>query len=137
MKLTKKSEKTRNSSKNSARLKRQMIKHPNKSLRIYADESVNVAVPEGLKRRGIIALSARDLDKLGLTDEEQLETAILNRAVIFTHDADFLRIASRKNHFGIIYVPQRKLSVGECVRKLKVMAETLCQEEMCNKVVFL
>jgi len=82
-------------------------------------------------------LSAMDLDKLGLTDEEQLETAILNKAVIFTHDADFLRIASHKNHFGIIYVPQRKLSVGECIRKLKVIAEALRQEEMCNKVIFL
>jgi predicted nuclease of predicted toxin-antitoxin system len=114
-----------------------MIKHTYKSLRIYFDESVNVAVPEGLKRRGIIAISAKDLDKLGLTDEEQLETAILNKAVIFTHDADFLRIASRKNHFGIIYVTQQKLSVGECVRKLKVIAETLPQEQMYNKVIFL
>ena len=114
-----------------------MIKHSNKSLRIYVDESVNVAVPEGLKRRGIIALSAKDLDKLGLTDEEQLETAILNKAVIFTHDADFLRIACHKNHFGVIYVRQRKFSVGECVRKLKVIAETFRQEEMYNKVIFL
>jgi len=114
-----------------------MTKHPTKSLRIYADESVNVAVPEGLKRRGIIAFSAKDLGKLGLTDEEQLETAILNKTVIFTHDADFLRIASNKNHFGIIYVRQRKLSLGECIKKLKVIAETVHEEEICNKVVFL
>ena len=113
-----------------------MIKHPNKSFRIYFDESVNVAIPEGLKR-GIIAISAKDLDKLGLTDEEQLEVAMLNKAVIFTHDADFLRIASYKNHFGIIYVHRQKFSVDECVMKLKVIAETLSQEEMCNKVIFL
>ena len=66
-----------------------------------------------------------------------METAILNKAVIFTHDADFLRIASNKNHLGIIYVHQQKLLVGECVRKLKVIAETLRQEQMCNKVIFL
>jgi predicted nuclease of predicted toxin-antitoxin system len=137
MKLTKKLKKTRISSKNSARLKRQMSKHPHKSLRLYFDESVNVAVPDGLKSRGIVAISAKDLDKLGLTDEEQLETATLNKAVIFTHDADFLRIVSHKNHFGIIYVHQQKLSVGECVRKLKLIAETIPQEKMCNKVVFL
>ena len=114
-----------------------MIKHPNKSLRIYFDESVNVAVPEGLKRRGIIAISAKDLDKLRLTDEEQLEVAMLNKAVIFTHDADFLRIASHKNYPGIIYVHRQKFSVGECVRKLKVIAETLSREQMYNKVIFL
>lgn len=74
---------------------------------------------------------------MGISDEKQLETAILNKAVIFTHDVDFLRIAAKKPHFGIIYVPQRKLSIGECVKKLKVIAETTRQEELYNKVVFL
>jgi predicted nuclease of predicted toxin-antitoxin system len=72
-----------------------------------------------------------------VTDEEQLENAIRNKAVIFTHDADFLRIAANKNHFGIVYVRQRKLSIGECIKKLKVIAETTRQEEICNKVIFL
>ena len=53
-------------------------------VRIYADESVNVAIVEGLKRRGIDAFSARDANKLGLSDEEQLEFAMKNKAVIFT-----------------------------------------------------
>jgi predicted nuclease of predicted toxin-antitoxin system len=40
------------------------------------------------------AFSAKDLGRLGMTDEEQLKTAIKNKAVIFTNDADFLRIAA-------------------------------------------
>jgi hypothetical protein len=44
----------------------------NKPIRIYADESVNVAIVEGLKRRGVKIWSARDVGKLGLRDEEQL-----------------------------------------------------------------
>jgi predicted nuclease of predicted toxin-antitoxin system len=114
-----------------------LIKHSNKNLRIYFDESANVAIAEGLKRRGIFSITAKDLGKLGLSDEEQLETAVSNKAVIFTHDADFLRIASKMNHFGIIYVNRKKLSIGDCVRKLKVIAETRSQEQMCNKVIFL
>jgi len=66
-----------------------------------------------------------------------LETAIQEKAVIFTHDADFLRIASREEHLGIVYVRQQKLSVGECVRKLKLIAETKELEETRNKVIFL
>jgi predicted nuclease of predicted toxin-antitoxin system len=62
-------------------------------LRIYTDESVPVAVAEGLRRRGIEAWSARDAGKLGMSDEEQLNYACQQRAVIFTHDADFLKIA--------------------------------------------
>jgi predicted nuclease of predicted toxin-antitoxin system len=53
-----------------------------------------------LKRRGVNVFSAKDLGKLGLTDEEQLKTAVQNQAVIFTHDVDFIRIAARKNHWA-------------------------------------
>ncbi len=41
-------------------------------IRIYTDESVNVSISEGLKRRGVEAFSVRDAGNLGLTDEEQL-----------------------------------------------------------------
>jgi predicted nuclease of predicted toxin-antitoxin system len=39
-----------------------------------------------------------------LTDEEQIETATKNKAIIFTHTTDFLRIEVNQNHFGIVYV---------------------------------
>ena len=41
-------------------------------IKIYTNESVDVAIAEGLRRRGVDAFSARDSDNLGLTDEEQL-----------------------------------------------------------------
>jgi predicted nuclease of predicted toxin-antitoxin system len=109
----------------------------NSRIRIYADESVNVDIVEGLKRRGVDAFSARDASKLGLTDEEQLEFAMKNRAVIFTHDVDFLTMALDREHHGIIYVHQRKVSVGGCVRRLKTIVEVKTSEEMRNQVVFL
>ena len=60
-------------------------------IRIYTDESVDVAIAQGLQRRGVEAFSARDRDKLGLTDEEQLIFASEDKCTIFTHDTDFLR----------------------------------------------
>jgi uncharacterized protein (DUF433 family)/predicted nuclease of predicted toxin-antitoxin system len=108
-----------------------------KRIKIYADESVSVAITEGLKRRGIKAFSARDLGKLGLTDEEQLKTAVQNQAVIFTHDVDFIRIATRKNHPGIIYVHQQKMAIGECIKRLKIISETKTPQEMRNQIIFL
>ncbi len=106
-------------------------------LKIYADESVNTAIVEGLKRRGVNAFSAKDLGKLGLSDEDQVKTAIQNQAVIFTHDVDFIKIAINKRHSGIIYVHQQKLTIGECIKKLKLMAETKTTQEMANQIVFL
>jgi hypothetical protein len=37
-------------------------------IRIYTDESVDVAIAEGPKRRGLAASSSRDTGNLGLTD---------------------------------------------------------------------
>ena len=111
-------------------------------IRIYTDESVNVVIAESLTRRGVDALSARDSGNLGLTDEEQLLYANEEKAIIFTHDIDFLRIAARwmnegRTHHGVIYCHQTSNSIGECVRKLRMLAAVLTSEDMINHIEFL
>ena len=111
-------------------------------IRIYTNESVNVAIAEGLKRRGVDAFSARDTGRLGLTDEEQPLFAEKEKAAIFTHDTDFLRIAAKwmeegRTHHGIIYCHQKSYSIGECIRKLRVLTSLLTSEEMVNHMEFL
>ncbi len=96
-----------------------------------------MAIVEGLKRRGVNIISAKDLGKLGLTDEEQLAVAFEHQAVIFTCDADFLRMALSKPHLGLIYVHQQKLLIGECIRRLKIIAATKSAQEMQNRILFL
>ena len=111
-------------------------------VRIYTNESVNVAIAEGLKRRGVDAFSARDTGNLGFTDEEQLIFARREKAAIFTHDTDFLRIAARwmeqgRSHHGIIYCHPKSYPIGECLRKLRVLTSVLTAEDMINHVEFL
>lgn len=109
---------------------------------IYTNESVDVAIAEGLKRRGVDASSARDTGKLGLSDEEQLVYAGNKKAAVFTHDTDFLKIGARwmeqgRTHHGIIYCHQRRYSIGECVRKLRMLTAVLTSEDMINHIEFL
>ena len=110
-----------------------------KHLKIYADENVNIAIVEGLKRRGVEACSAIEKNKLGLSDEEQLRCALEEMATIFTHDDDFLSMVAESEfeHCGIIYVHQEHLSIGECIRRLKAIVETMSPEEMHNRILFL
>jgi len=110
-----------------------------KRIKIYADENVNVAIVDGLKRRGVESWSALEKGKRGLSDEEQLNYALQERATIFTHDDDFLSMAmdSEIEHYGIIYVHQQHLSIGECIRRLKAIVETTSSEEMHNRILFL
>jgi hypothetical protein len=111
-------------------------------IRIYTDESVDVAIAQGLKRRGIDAFSARDRNKLGLTDEEQLNFASAEKAIIFTHDTDFLRIAAKwiydgRMHSGVIYCHQNAYGIGDCIRNLKILVTLLTREDMIDHVEFL
>lgn len=112
-------------------------------LKIYTNESVPVAIAAGLKRRGIDAISARDSGNLGLSDEEQLEYAHNQRAVIFTHDDDFLRLARLwarhrgRPHSGVIYVHQEKFTVGERIRRLTEVASIFDPGDFLNHIEFL
>jgi len=109
---------------------------------IYTDESVDVAIAQGLQRRGAAAFSARDCDKLGLTDEEQLIFASEEKSTIFTHDTDFLRIAAKwiddgRTHCGVIYCHQNAYGIGNCIRNLKNLVTVLTQEDMIDHIEFL
>jgi predicted nuclease of predicted toxin-antitoxin system len=111
-------------------------------IRSYTNGSVDVAIAEGLKRRGVDAFSARDTGNLGLTDEEQFVYALRERVSIFTHDTDFLQIAARwlnegRTHQGIIYSHQTRYSIGECVRRLRMLTAVLSSEEMVDHIEFL
>ena len=112
------------------------------SVRIYADESVPVAIAAGLQRRAVDALSARDAGNLGLTDRQQLAYATANHMAEFTHDADFLQLAHEfhqtgEHHWGVIYVRQNKLAVGEIIRRLKEISDLREPDDLRDHVEFL
>jgi predicted nuclease of predicted toxin-antitoxin system len=111
-------------------------------MRLYTNESVPVAIAEGLRRRGVDVVSARDAGNLGLTDKQQLAYAHSLNMVLFTHDDDFLKIthelsAAGQSHSGIIYVHQQKLGIGESIRRLKVITELLTEDDFLNHIEFL
>jgi predicted nuclease of predicted toxin-antitoxin system len=111
-------------------------------MRLYTNESVPVAIAEGLKRRGVDVVSARDAGNLGLTDEQQLAYAHAQNMVLFTHDDDFLKIAhdlaaAGQQHSGIIYVHPQKLGIGQSIRRLKVIIELLTEDDLLNHIEFL
>lgn len=110
--------------------------------KIYCDESVNQKIVGGLKRRGVNVISAKDLKHLGLTDEEQLGISCALKACLFTVDDDFLKISREwseqgKEHCGIIYSHPLKLSIGECISLLEVVASIFDLDEIKNRVEYL
>jgi len=106
-------------------------------IRYYADEHVSRAVIVGLRQRGVDVLSVPEANKLGTSDKEHLAFALAEERVLFTHDADFLRLASSGiDHAGIVYAHQH-ISVGEIIRGLMLIYQVLDSADMINTVEYL
>ena len=96
----------------------------------------------GLRRRQVNVISTQEQGTGRFADEALLERATELGRVLFTHDDDFLAIAARwknegREHAGIIYVHQLRLSIGEMIDNLEYVALAHSPEELHNQVLFL
>lgn len=106
-------------------------------VRFYADEHVSRAVVNGLRQRGVDVLTVSEAGLLGKSDEDQLAFARREGRVLYTQDADFLRLhSSGTDHAGIVYAPQ-STPIGDAIRGLVLVAELLGVNDMKGHVEFL
>lgn len=106
-------------------------------IRFYMDEHIARAVVLGLRQRDIDVLTVPEANQLGATDEEQLAFARKEGRVFFTRDADFLRLhASGIAHAGIVYT-SRRVSIGDMIRGLALIYETLGTDDIQGRVEYL
>jgi len=82
--------------------------------------------------------SAREMGYLGNSDEFHFKKASEIGAVILTYDTDFLRMAiGRKIKYnGIIFSNQKTISVGQFIRGVELIVNTLTCREMANHIEF-
>ncbi len=108
-------------------------------MKIYADENIERSIIEGLRRRKIEVVSTRELGYLSKSDEFHLKKASELKAVILTHDIDFVRMASSSgvNHAGIIFSHPKNVSIGQCIRGVELITSILTEEDMENHIEFL
>ena len=64
------------------------------------------------------------------------------KATIFTHDNDILRIAvewidDERIHWGVVYCHQNAYGIGDCIRNFKILVTVLTQEDMTHHIEFL
>jgi len=107
------------------------------AVKFYTDEHVARAVVRGLRQRGIDVVSAAERGLLTASDETHLRCALAEGRVLFTQDADFLRLhAAATEHAGIVYVPQGA-SISAIVRGLVLIHQVLELEDFRNHVEYL
>jgi hypothetical protein len=110
-------------------------------LRFFTDEDVYGAIAPALRDAGFNALSTPEAGRLGESDESQLIWAISRGYVFVTFNVGHFAnlhaewIRRRQHHAGIVVSQQR--SLGDMLRRLLHLANTLDSDEMADRLVFL
>jgi predicted nuclease of predicted toxin-antitoxin system len=101
------------------------------------DEHISKAVAQGLRARGVDAVTAAEAGTLGATDQGLLDLLKNQGRTVITADPDFLRLhAAPIGHAGIVFVRQG-MPIGDVIRGALVIAEVLDSMAMANHVEFL
>ncbi len=107
-------------------------------IRFHLDESVDPAIADGLRRRGVNVTTTQQSDLMRASDDKQLEFALLEGRTIVTHDDDFLKLAKEgAAHAGIAYCHPESRSIGQIIAALMFIRDCLTPEDMNGHVEFL
>jgi hypothetical protein len=109
-----------------------------RTIRFHLDECCDPAIADGLRRRNIDVTTSQEVGLIEAQDEEQLAYGLAQVRVVFTHDADFLRLQSAPlQHAGIVCRAKDTLGLGEIIKRLVLIWEVCDAQEMTNGVEFL
>ena len=112
------------------------------SVALYFDHNVRHAISDGLRLRGVdVVVAFED----GFSEAEDpivlARTTELGR-IAFTNDDDFLAVARAwlemgRTFAGVIYVHQLRLTIGQTIADLEVIAKAGNPEDFLNRIQFL
>jgi hypothetical protein len=106
------------------------------------DVQVRRAVTEGLRRRGVDVITAQEDGCARLPDPALLDRAHELGRAIFSQDDDMLAEASRRQQqserfAGVIYAHQLRITTGQAVRDLELIAKAYDPADIENRVEYL
>jgi hypothetical protein len=108
----------------------------------YMDHHIPSAITAGLRQRGVDVLTAEEDGSARLDDDLLLDRATSLGGVLFSQDQDLLTIAHRRLGIGpafagVVYAHQLRISIGQAVRDLELIAQTLDPDDMQNRVEYI
>lgn len=112
------------------------------SVRLYMDVHVRRAITVGLRLRLVDVLTAQEDDAARFPDTQLLDRTTELGRVLFSQDEDLLREAAtrqrdRRHFAGVIYAHQLRISTGQCIDDLELLAKVGEPEDFANRVEFL
>lgn len=112
------------------------------ALAFYMDEHVPKPITVGLRIRGADVLTAQEDGRRATDDAALLERAAELRRVMFSFDADMLRHTTALEQqdvafAGLVFAHPTRISVGQCIRDLEIIAKTGDPEDLANQILYL
>jgi hypothetical protein len=106
------------------------------------DVHVRRAVTTALRLRSINVLTAQEDGSAELADDVLLERATELGRVLVSEDEDLLREGARwlsegKDFSGIIYAHQLRITIGQMVDDLEMIARATSQDEWWGRIEYL
>jgi Domain of unknown function (DUF5615) len=112
------------------------------AIALYMDGHIPRPITLGLRLCDVDVLTAQEDGTDRLSDPELLDRASELGRVLFTFDDDLLAEASSRQasgiHFaGVIYAKALRVSIGDCIRDLELIAKAGEPEDLMGQVQFL
>ena len=106
------------------------------------DENVSRAITVGLRQRGIDVVTTQEDGRMGAPDDEILSRSTELGRALFSQDDDLLRETTKRQiegvHFsGVIYAHQLRITIGECIHDLELVAQATEPDELVDSVLHL
>lgn len=112
------------------------------SLALYMDENVHRGITNGLRLRGVDILTVQEDKRTSFSDPLILDRAMELQRVLFSQDEDFLAEATHRqseniSFAGVIYAHKLRVSLGDCINDLEIIAKAANREDLANRVQYL
>ncbi|MBD2562637.1 MULTISPECIES: DUF5615 family PIN-like protein [Nostoc] len=113
-------------------------------IRFYLDEDAGKrSLANGLRNAGIDVMTMAEADRLASSDDSQLIWTTEQRRVIYSFNVgDFCRLhkaylEQQQEHSGIVLAAKQNYAIGEQLRGLLKLVESVEAEDMANQLVFI
>ncbi|CCQ35817.1 uncharacterized protein Nmlp_1618 [Natronomonas moolapensis 8.8.11] len=106
-------------------------------LSFLADEHVKRSYIHALRGNGVDVVAVIEGDRTGQKDDVHLQRSSQRNLVVVTNDDDFVRLAQKQSHTGIVFYSEQNHDPSDFVTAIRRIDRFFSPDDMRNHVEWL